>query len=82
MDTTTAYHTAYDKATPALTLGIISLLLNILFVPGILAIVFGCKTCAAQPHGNRSYRKAKTGMICGIIGSAVSVVWFLWVAAA
>lgn len=57
-----------SKATAALVLGIISLVFNACFVPGILAIVWGSK--------EKDYdSKANAGFILGIIGTVLSFVW-------
>lgn len=59
-----------SKADAAFTLGIISIFLNVFYVPGILAIVWGGR----ERHENG---KARTGFICGIIGTALSALWTL-----
>lgn len=59
-----------SKAIASLALGIMSLVLNFLFIPGILAIVFGAQ-------GRRHDGKAKAGFILGIIGTVLSVVFLL-----
>lgn len=62
---------ANSKATAALVLGIVSLFLNVLLVPGILAIVWGGK--------ERQYdSKAKAGFILGIIGTVLSVLGIVY----
>lgn len=56
-----------SKATAALVLGIISIVFNACFVPGILAILWGSK--------EKDYdSKAKAGYILGIIGTALSLL--------
>jgi len=59
--------TTNSKADAAFVLGIISIFLNVLYVPGILAIVWGGR----ERHENP---KARTGFICGIIGTALSLM--------
>jgi len=54
-----------SKADAAFVLGILSIFFNVLFVPGILAIVWG-----GRERDQNS--KARTGFICGIIGTALS----------
>jgi hypothetical protein len=56
-----------SKADAAFTLGIISIFLNVFYVPGILAIVWGGR----ERHENG---KAQTGFICGIVGTALSAL--------
>ncbi len=56
-----------SKANAAFVLGIVSIFFNLLFVPGILAIVWG-----GRERDQNS--KARTGFICGIIGTVISVL--------
>ena len=56
-----------SKADAAFTLGIISIFLNVFYVPGILAIVWGGRE-------RRENGKARTGFICGIVGTALSAL--------
>lgn len=58
---------AGSKADSAFVLGIISLFLNVFYVPGILAIVWGGR----ERHQNS---KARTGFVCGIIGTTLSAL--------
>jgi len=58
-------------ATAALTLGIVAVFLNVFFVPGILAIVFGAKALNHQYTQGRS--KAAWGLALGIAATIVSV---------
>jgi len=59
-----------SKAIASLALGIMSLVLNFLFIPGILAIV-----CGAE--GRRHDGKARAGFILGIIGTVLSTLFLL-----
>ena len=54
-----------SKADAAFILGIISLFLNVFYVPGILAIVWGGRE-------RRENRRARAGFVCGIIGTVVA----------
>jgi hypothetical protein len=56
-----------SKAGAAQTLGIISIFFNVFYIPGILAIVWGRR----ERHQNS---KARTGFVCGIIGTCISVL--------
>jgi hypothetical protein len=58
--------TGKSKADAALALGIVSIFLNVFYVPGILAIVWGSRE--RRTNGN-----ARAGFICGIIGTVLSV---------
>ena len=58
---------ANSKADAAFTLGIVSIFLNVFFIPGILAIVWGGRE-------RRSNSKANTGYSCGIIGTVLSAL--------
>ena len=58
---------AGSKADSAFVLGIISIFLNVFYVPGILAIVWGGR----ERHQSS---KARTGFVCGIIGTTLSVL--------
>ncbi|CAN5745616.1 hypothetical protein BH20ACT1_BH20ACT1_13360 [soil metagenome] len=60
-----------SKADAAFVLGIVSLVFNLFFIPGILAIVWG-----GRERGDNS--KARTGFICGIIGTALSALGTLF----
>lgn len=62
--------TTSSKADLALVLGILSIFLNFFYVPGILAMVWGGR----ERHESS---KARTGFICGIVGTALSAVWTL-----
>jgi hypothetical protein len=70
-----SYDPYAGKATTALTLGIVSLLLNILFVPGILAIVFGAQAMG-PPYYSRN--KAGWGLALGIIGTVIQFIVWVW----
>ncbi len=66
----------YPKNPAALTLGIISIIFNLMWyisIPtGVLAIVFGVK--GTKRTGSRM---AKAGMICGIVGVTLCLVCYL-----
>jgi hypothetical protein len=53
-----------SKADAALTLGIVSLFLNLFYVPGILAIIWGGRE-------RRESTRARAGFVCGIVGTAL-----------
>lgn len=59
-------------ATTALTLGIIAIFLNVFFVPGILAIVFGAKALDRRYTDGRS--KAGWGLGLGIAATVFSFI--------
>ncbi|MDQ6725199.1 MAG: DUF4352 domain-containing protein [Actinomycetota bacterium] len=63
-----------SKADAAFTLGIVSIFLNVFYVPGILAIVWGGRE-------RRESGKARTGFICGIIGTLLSALLTLLIVA-
>jgi hypothetical protein len=56
-----------SKGQLAFTLGIVSIFFNLLYVPGILAIVWGGRE--RQENSN-----ARRGFVCGIIGTAISAL--------
>lgn len=61
------------KATAALVLGIVSLVINILFVPSILAIVFGAQAMGSPYTRN----KGGWGMALGIIGATLGLILYI-----
>lgn len=61
------------KATAALVLGIVSLVINILFVPSILAIVFGAQAMGSPYTRN----KGGWGMALGIIGATFGLILYI-----
>lgn len=63
-------------AVASLVLGILSILVNPLFVPSILAIVFGSRGRAAAPVAG-SGGLATAGLITGIVGIVVGSLSFL-----
>ena len=71
----------YPKNTASLTLGILSIIFNLMWyisIPtGVLAIVFGVK--GTKLTGSRV---AKAGMICGIVGTALCLVIYLGITCA
>lgn len=66
------------KATAALVLGIVSLVINILFVPSILAIVFGAQAMGSPYTRN----KGGWGMALGIIGATLGLIVYIAILAA
>jgi hypothetical protein len=58
---------AGSKAEAALALGIISIFFDFLYIPGILAIVWGGKE-------RRANGKAHVGFVCGIIGTSLAAL--------
>jgi hypothetical protein len=80
---------SYSQAQPNNTLGLISMILGIASIPlacclgagtlfGIAAIVLGYmgKQKAAQGLATNG-SQANVGFICGIIGAAIGLLWFL-----
>lgn len=73
-----------SKATSALVWGIVSIVINPFALPSILAIVFGAQgrrvaeqlEAAGQPNSGRS--RATSGLVVGIVGAALFVVWMLF----
>jgi len=70
-----------SKATGALVWGIVSIIINPFALPSILAIVFGAQgrrvaeqlEAAGQPNSGRA--RATSGLVVGIVGAALFVVW-------
>ena len=64
-----------------LALGIISIVVNCLFFLGIIAWILGQKDLKEMDEGSRDpsgRALTKAGMICGIIGTCLAVLAFLW----
>ncbi|WP_374006903.1 DUF2510 domain-containing protein [Leifsonia sp. LS-T14] len=73
-----------SRATRALVWGIISIVINPFALPSILAIVFGAQgrkeaeQLEAAGYQDSGRARATAGLVVGIVGAALFVVWMLF----
>jgi hypothetical protein len=72
------------KANSALVWGIVSIFLNPFCLPSILAIVFGvqgrriAEQLEAAGHRDSGRSRATSGLVVGIVGAVLFVIWMLF----
>jgi hypothetical protein len=70
-----------ERGGAILALGIVSIVVNCLFFLGIIAWILGQKDLREMDEGSRDpsgRALTRAGMICGIIGTCLAVLGFIW----